>query len=46
MLVVIDGVRSDEVETMLHRVLDENQLALLALGPIKRGDLPRELAGA
>jgi hypothetical protein len=39
-------VRPDEVETMLHRILDESQLALLALGPIKRGDLPRELAGS
>ena len=29
---------------MIHRVLDESQLALLALGPIERGDLPRELA--
>lgn len=46
MLAAIDGVRPDEVETMLHRILDEDQLALLALGPIKRGDLPRELAGA
>jgi predicted Zn-dependent peptidase len=46
MLAAIDGVRPDEVETMLHRVLDESLLALLALGPIKRGDLPRELASA
>jgi predicted Zn-dependent peptidase len=46
MLDAIDSVRPDEVETMLHRVLDESQLALLALGPIERGDLPRELAGA
>jgi len=31
---------------MLHRILDESQLSLLALGPIKRGDLPREFTGA
>jgi hypothetical protein len=39
-------VRPDDVETMLHRVLDESQLALLALGPIVPGDLPSELASA
>ena len=45
MLAAIDGVRPRRVETMLHRVLDESQLALLALlGPIERGRSPRELA--
>ena len=42
MLAAIDGVRPEEVEALLHRILDEEQLSLLALGPIERGDLPRE----
>jgi hypothetical protein len=28
---------------MTHRLLDEAQMALLALGPIDRRNLPREL---
>ena len=45
MLAAIDGVRPDEVEALIHRILDENQLSLLALGPIDRRSLPRDLAG-
>ena len=45
MLAAIDRVRPDEVETMRQRILDERQLSLLAHGPLKRGDLPRELTG-
>jgi predicted Zn-dependent peptidase len=43
MLGAIDRVRPDEVEALIHRILDEEQLALLALGPIDRRHLPREL---
>ena len=46
MLAAIDGVRPDEVEALNHRILDENQLSLLALGPIDRRSLPRDLPGA
>jgi predicted Zn-dependent peptidase len=46
MLAAIDGVRPDEVEALIHRILDENQLSLLALGPIDRRSLPRDLSGA
>ena len=44
MLGAIDGVRPDEVEALTSRILDEQQLALLTLGPIDRRNLPRELA--
>jgi predicted Zn-dependent peptidase len=44
MLSAIDGVRPDEVEALTSRILDEQQLALLTLGPIDRRNLPRELA--
>ena len=42
MLAAIDGVRPDEVGALIHRILDEEQLSLLALGPIDRRSLPRE----
>jgi predicted Zn-dependent peptidase len=45
MLRAIEAVPPDQVEAMIHRVLDEGQLALLALGPVKRDSLPKELAG-
>ena len=35
--------RPDEVQALIHRVLDEEQLALLTLGPLDRRSLPREL---
>ena len=44
MLAAIDAVRLDEVEALIHRVLDEDQLSLLTLGPIDRRSLPRELS--
>jgi predicted Zn-dependent peptidase len=43
MLAAIDGVRLDEVEALIHRVLEEEQLALITLGPLDRRNLPREL---
>jgi predicted Zn-dependent peptidase len=43
MLAAIDAVRPDEVEALIHRVLDEDQLSLLTLGPVDRRSLPREL---
>ncbi|HVQ77711.1 MAG TPA: pitrilysin family protein [Candidatus Binatia bacterium] len=43
MLAAIDRVRPDEVEALIHRVLDEEQLALVTLGPLDRRNLPREL---
>jgi predicted Zn-dependent peptidase len=43
MLGAIDAVRLDEVEAMIHRLLDEEQLSLLALGPVDEKHLPREL---
>lgn len=43
MLAAIDGVRPDEVEALIHRVLDEEHLALVTLGPLDRRNLPREL---
>jgi predicted Zn-dependent peptidase len=46
MLAAIDGVRADEVEAMVHRVLDEEQMALMSLGPVDRRNLPRDLLGA
>jgi predicted Zn-dependent peptidase len=44
MLGEIDRVRPDEVEALIHRVLDEEQLCLVTLGPVDKRDLPRELA--
>jgi hypothetical protein len=31
------------VEALIHRVLDEEQMALMTLGPVDRRNLPREL---
>ena len=43
MLSAIEDVRPEEVEALIPRVLDEEQLSLLTLGPINRRNLPREL---
>ena len=44
MLSQIGGVRPDEIEALIHRLLDEEQLCLVTLGPVSREDLPRELS--
>jgi predicted Zn-dependent peptidase len=46
MLASIDRVRPEEVETMIHRVLDEDQMAVMSLGPVDRRNLPRDFPGA
>jgi predicted Zn-dependent peptidase len=46
MLAAIDGVALDQVEVLIQQVVDEEQLALLTLGPIDRRSLPRELLRA
>jgi hypothetical protein len=33
----------EEVDALIHRVLDEEQLSLLTLGPVNRRHLPRGL---
>ena len=43
MLAAIDRVQMDEVDTLIHRVLDEEQLSLLTLGVVDRRHLPRGL---
>jgi predicted Zn-dependent peptidase len=43
MVAAIDRVRPDEVEALIHQLLDEEQLALVTLGPLDRRNLPREL---
>jgi predicted Zn-dependent peptidase len=43
MLAAIDGVALQDVDALASRILDEEQLSLLALGPIDRRNLPREL---
>src|SRR5262249_33939151 len=43
MLEDIDRVRPDAVEALIHRVLDEEQMALVTLGPVDRRNLPREM---
>jgi predicted Zn-dependent peptidase len=43
MLAAIEGVRPEEVESLTSRLLDEEQMSLLTLGPIDRRNLPREL---
>ncbi|HLC41026.1 MAG TPA: pitrilysin family protein [Methylomirabilota bacterium] len=43
MLGAIESVREEEVHGLIHRLLDENQMAILALGPMDRRSLPREL---
>jgi predicted Zn-dependent peptidase len=42
MLGAIDRVAADEVEALISRTLDEEQLSLLTLGPVDRRNLPRE----
>lgn len=44
MLAQIDLVRPDEVEALIHRVLDEEQLCLVTLGPVDKRNLPREFS--
>ena len=44
MLAQIDGVRSEEIDALIQRLLDEEQLCLVTLGPVTRRDLPSELA--
>jgi len=44
MLAAIDVVREDEVQALIHRLLDEEQLSFLTLGPLDRRHLPRELS--
>ncbi len=43
MLAAIDAVREEEVQSLIHRLLDEEQLSILTLGPLGRRHLPREL---
>jgi predicted Zn-dependent peptidase len=43
MLAAIDRVPMEEVDALIHRVLDEEQLSLLTLGPVNRRHLPRGL---
>jgi predicted Zn-dependent peptidase len=43
MLAAFDTVRPEDVEALLHRVLDEEQLALMTLGPVDRRNLPRDI---
>jgi predicted Zn-dependent peptidase len=44
MLSQIGSVRPDEIEALIHRLLDEEQLCLVTLGPVSRKNLPRELS--
>jgi predicted Zn-dependent peptidase len=39
----IDAVQPEDVDLLIPRTLDEERLALLALGPVDRRNLPREL---
>jgi predicted Zn-dependent peptidase len=43
MLATIDAVREEEVQALVHQLLDEDQMALLTLGPLDRRHLPKEL---
>jgi predicted Zn-dependent peptidase len=43
MLTAIARVPMEEVDALIHRVLDEEQLSLLTLGPVDRRHLPRGL---
>jgi predicted Zn-dependent peptidase len=43
MLAAIDHVQMDEVDTLIHRVLDEENLSLMTLGAVDRRHLPRGL---
>ncbi|MBI4608009.1 MAG: insulinase family protein [Candidatus Rokubacteria bacterium] len=42
MLAAIDRVKEEEVQALVDRLLDEEQIALLTLGPLDRRHLPRE----
>ena len=44
MLSQIDSVRADEIEALIHRLLDEEQLCLVTLGPVTKKNLPREMS--
>jgi predicted Zn-dependent peptidase len=43
MLAAIDAVHLEDVEALIHRVLDEEQLALMTLGSVNRRRFPRGL---
>ncbi len=43
MLAAIDRVSEEEVQDLIHPLLDEDRLALLTLGPLDRRHLPGEL---
>ncbi|MBI4562241.1 MAG: insulinase family protein, partial [Candidatus Rokubacteria bacterium] len=43
MLAAIDRVGEEEVQALVHRLLDEDRLAILTLGPLDRRNLPKEL---
>jgi predicted Zn-dependent peptidase len=42
-LAAIDAVRMEDVDALIHRVLDEEQLSLMTLGAVNRRHLPRGL---
>ncbi|MBI4591138.1 MAG: insulinase family protein [Candidatus Rokubacteria bacterium] len=44
MLAAIDSVPEEEMQSLIQRLLDEDQLSLLALGPLDRRHLPREFS--
>ncbi len=46
MLAAIDAVREEDVQALIHRLLDEEQLSILTLGPLERHQLPKELTRA
>ncbi|HEU4439476.1 MAG TPA: insulinase family protein, partial [Methylomirabilota bacterium] len=43
MLRAIDAVRMEDVDALIHRVLDEAQLSLMTLGAVNRRHFPRGL---
>ncbi|HKW93950.1 MAG TPA: pitrilysin family protein [Methylomirabilota bacterium] len=43
MLTAIDSVQAADVDALIHRVLDEEQLSLMTLGAVDRRHLPRGL---
>jgi len=46
MLGAIDAVRMEDVDALIHRVLDEEQLSLMTLGAVSRRNFPRGLLRA
>ncbi len=44
MLLAIDSVREEEVQSLIDRLMDEEQFSLVTLGPLDRRNLPRELS--